>query len=65
MAELCTLCHGNGSLFTVQNGSREWWTCPACGGAGVRVLHGPAHIRIHEPKNRRPAQKKETKSASA
>lgn len=36
---LCRTCNGSGSLYTHP---AEWWPCPACGGAGVRVMYGPA-----------------------
>lgn len=41
---LCGLCKGSGNFFCTQDGAREWWTCPACGGAGVRIMYGPAVI---------------------
>jgi hypothetical protein len=40
---LCPLCRGSGNLFCFQ-GRPLWWTCSACGGAGVMVMHGPAAI---------------------
>lgn len=36
--KLCRLCLGAGRFFCMQDGQREWYACPACGGAGVRVL---------------------------
>ena len=39
---LCKLCHGSGNLFCIQNGKMEWWPCPACGGAGARIMYGSA-----------------------
>lgn len=45
----CTLCPGTGNLFTVQNGIKEWWKCPACEGTGVRAMNGPAQIHVHNP----------------
>lgn len=54
MSELCSTCKGSGSLFSVHNGKREWWRCPACGGAGARVQHGPATIRIHDRRDATP-----------
>lgn len=39
------MCHGAGWIFVARNGSREWWPCPICGGAGVSVQHGPAEIK--------------------
>ena len=44
---LCLTCRGAGSLYTSH---LEWWTCPACGGAGARFLFGPPIIG---PKTRR------------
>ena len=29
-------------MFCQQRGQREWYACIACGGAGVRVIYGPA-----------------------
>lgn len=46
MNNICALCRGRGSIFCVQAKQAEWWTCQACGGAGVRVMHGPAEIEI-------------------
>lgn len=46
---ICGLCGGLGNHFVLQRDAedvrvrhREWWGCQACGGAGVRVQHGPA-----------------------
>lgn len=44
-ASLCGLCRGARNFFCVQAGTCEWHECPACGGAGVRALFGPAEIR--------------------
>lgn len=41
---LCSLCRGSGSLMCFQDGAREFWTCPACGGAGARALFAPRTI---------------------
>ena len=38
----CKLCAGTGALTCLQGDKREWWDCPACGGAGARVVFGPA-----------------------
>ena len=37
---LCSLCRGSGHLMCWQEGVREFWDCPACGGAGCRTMHG-------------------------
>lgn len=51
----CNLCRGYGTLMCVQAGSYEWHTCPACGGAGTRVLFGPPTIRVrHAERYMRP-----------
>jgi hypothetical protein len=39
---ICHICSGSGVLLFTK--VREWWPCPCCGGAGVRVQHGPALI---------------------
>lgn len=44
---MCALCRGAGNRFVVQSGALEWWTCQACGGAGVRSLQGPASVHSH------------------
>lgn len=36
---ICRTCNGSGHLYTHP---AEWWPCPACGGAGARVMFGPA-----------------------
>ncbi len=43
---ICGLCHGFGNLHCHQNGSRQWFTCCSCGGAGVLVLSSPPEIKI-------------------
>lgn len=36
---VCKTCHGSGSIATFgASQAMEFWTCPACGGAGVRAL---------------------------
>lgn len=40
----CALCRGSGNLFCQQDGRREWYRCVGCGGAGARVMYGPAGI---------------------
>ncbi len=42
---LCILCKGSGSLMAFK-GKPHWWDCPACVGAGVSEMHGPATILI-------------------
>lgn len=42
MSGLCGLCRGSGNFTCLQDGRREFWTCQACGGAGVRAMHGSA-----------------------
>jgi ribosomal protein L37AE/L43A len=49
---ICSTCHGSGALLTMHRDSREFWDCPACGGAGCRVLYGPPTIKIHKLKIR-------------
>lgn len=46
----CQLCAGFGSKFCIQNGNKEWWDCPACGGAGTRIVCAPATIQMHKIK---------------
>ena len=41
---LCPICRGSGSLL---GAPLQWWTCPCCGGAGVRIMFGPPAIRTH------------------
>jgi len=43
---MCSTCDGIGNLFNLHGQAREWWPCPACGGAGVRMLYGPAELKI-------------------
>lgn len=50
---MCSLCHGLGTLFVVQNGVKEWWECCACGGGGVRFVYGPPLIKIHSPRKKK------------
>jgi DnaJ-class molecular chaperone len=52
-SELCSTCHGSGSIFCVQIGVLEWWNCPGCGGAGVRALFGPPTIHIHNNRKKK------------
>ena len=50
---LCRLCQGAGNFFVQQRGSgREWYVCPACGGAGVRMLYRPPTITIAKAQER-------------
>lgn len=42
---ICRLCRGTGSLFCMQ-GKPEFYQCPACGGAGARVMYGPKVIEV-------------------
>lgn len=37
----CTVCPGSGYLLHSHRGKWEWWPCPACGGAGARIVYGP------------------------
>lgn len=41
---LCKLCNGSGVFLLMQSGQPEYWECPCCGGAGVRIQYGPALI---------------------
>lgn len=43
---LCKVCRGSGNVGP----HRSMWQCPACGGAGVTVLHGPPTIIIQPPR---------------
>lgn len=45
---LCKLCGGRQHIFCVQNGTFEWWTCQACGGAGTRELFCAPTIKMHK-----------------
>lgn len=36
---MCRTCKGSGSLVTFGGRRIEHWSCPACGGAGVRVVY--------------------------
>lgn len=44
---LCRLCSGSGHLFCYQDGQREFWPCPACGGVGARAVFSRPEIRSH------------------
>lgn len=44
---LCSLCGGSGHLLCHQDGKREFWDCPACGGVGARALFSRPVIRTH------------------
>lgn len=44
---LCRLCGGSGHLLCYQDGQREFWPCPACGGVGSRVLYSAPTIHTH------------------
>ena len=44
---LCRLCGGSGHLFCYQNGKREFWDCPACGGIGARALFSRPEVHSH------------------
>ena len=37
---LCSLCGGSGHLLCYQDGTREFWPCPACAGTGCRSMFG-------------------------
>ena len=51
--DLCPVCRGAGNIVTFSRGI-EYWPCSPCGGAGVRVQHGPATVAIHgRPAKRR------------
>lgn len=48
---ICKTCTGTGSILTCNSGvSRglEFWSCPACGGNGVRIMFGPPEIHVHK-----------------
>lgn len=40
----CHICRGSGTLVCMQAGTLEFWTCPACGGDGVRALFAPPWV---------------------
>lgn len=40
---LCPVCCGSGSILSTAHGL-EWWPCPCCGTAGVRIQHGARFI---------------------
>jgi len=42
---LCRLCQGSGHLMCHQDGKREFWQCPACGGFGARALFAPPVVQ--------------------
>ena len=44
---LCRLCGGSGNLLCYQDGNREFWVCPACGGVGARALFSRPKIHSH------------------
>jgi DnaJ-class molecular chaperone len=46
MSALCKTCHGTGNILTFDN-KPEWWPCPACGGAGSRIVYGVSQISIN------------------
>lgn len=50
---LCPVCKGGGSILTTKGGL-EYWPCPCCHGAGVRIQHGPKEIG---PGTRKPAKR--------
>ena len=56
---ICNLCKGLGNIFIMQESQREFWTCQACGGAGVRIMFGPATIKMHSLKIKRSDEEKE------
>lgn len=43
---MCPVCRCAGNVGV----HPRFWTCPACGGAGVLFLHGPPTISIHAPR---------------
>jgi hypothetical protein len=47
---LCGLCRGSGHLMCYQDGNREFWECPACGGVGARALFGKPTIKMRNIK---------------
>lgn len=50
---LCQLCRGSGHLMCFQDGRREFWDCPACGGAGARALFAQPAYRVQAMKGAR------------
>lgn len=50
---LCNLCRGSGHLLCYQDGEREFWKCPACGGNGARALYSPPTIHAHAMKGQK------------
>lgn len=50
MSDLCSICKGAGNLFTSSERGFEWWVCPCCHGAGVRVQYGPEVYKARSKK---------------
>lgn len=51
MGAICRVCAGAGSIMS-RGFPLEWWSCPCCGGAGVKIQFGPATIgerKKHHP----------------
>ncbi len=56
-SNLCPVCRGSCNVVTFSHGI-QYWPCVACGGAGVRVQHGPAVVVTHG----RPAKKRKARA---
>jgi hypothetical protein len=41
---ICRVCPGTGWIAHIVRGTLEFWRCPCCGGAGARIVYGPAII---------------------
>lgn len=48
MSDICKLCHGMGARVVYYRPPTgfQFWECQGCGGAGVRIMHGPPTIRL-------------------
>ena len=55
-SNLCSVCRGACNVVTFSHGI-QYWPCIGCGGAGVRVQHGPAVVVTHG----RPARKRKAR----
>lgn len=55
-SNLCSVCRGACNVVTFSHGI-QYWPCIGCGGAGVRVQHGPAVVVTHG----RPAKKRKAR----
>lgn len=51
---ICGLCDGAQNLMCVHEGRCEWYECPGCGGAGVRMLYSQPSYRMHKMRQKKP-----------